>query len=233
MKKKLVIFICIVLFLCSSCAKNGKFLTVTGVGTTEFDPNLVNFSITVEHISPILTDSVAKTKSGVMGILEVCHTFGVSEQDIKSSHISTNQVFHWQNDTGKRVLEGYSSSQTTNITFRTLEKLEEFTAALFKQDIASMNRMEFGHSDSSSFESEATLKALDNAKEEAGKIADRMGVKLGEVIYISDNGADYSGYRESINSPMMFAKASADSGVVASPGLLSVTRSVLVKYRIK
>lgn len=233
MKKKSVIFICIVLFLCSSCAKNGKFLTVTGVGTADFDPNLVNFSITVEHTSPILTDSVAKTKSGVMGILEVCRTFGVSEQDIKSSHISTSQVFHWQNDTGKRVLEGYSSSQTTNITFRTLEKLEEFTAALFKQDIASMNRMEFGHSDSSSFESEATLKALDNAKEEAGKIADRMGVKLGEVIYISDNGADYSGYRESINSPMMFAKASADSGVVASPGLLSVTRSVLVKYRIK
>ena len=74
--------------------------------------------------------------------------------------------------------------------------------------------------------------ALDNAKAAAEKMAQRMGVKLGDVLYISDSGVDYSGYRES-NGPMLYAKAAADGGVVASPGILSVTRNVLVKFQIK
>ena len=232
--KKIVIFICAVLILCSSCGKNGKFLSVTGTGTVEFDPNLVKFSVTAEHTSLILTESVSQTKNTVMGILEVCRAFGVEDKDIKSSYISTNQVYRWQNDTGKRILEGYSSSQTTDITFRSLERLEEFTASIFRQDIASMNRMEFGHSDRRSFEEEATLLALDNAREEASKMAERMGVKLGDVIYISDSRVDYSGYREFSNAPVMYAKSSADSaGVVASPGLLYATGTVNVRFRIK
>ena len=104
--------------------------------------------------------------------------------------------------------------------------------ARVKVNIASMNRMEFDHSDRTGFESEANLVALDNAKAAAEKMAQRMGVKLGDVLYISDSGVDYSGYRES-NGPMLYAKAAADGGVVASPGILSVTRNVLVKFQIK
>ena len=134
----------------------------------------------------------------------------------------------------KKVFDGYASNQTTDIIFRDLDKLEEFTAQLMKLDIANMNRMEFDHSDRTGFESEANLVALDNAKEAAEKMAKRMGVKLGDVLYISDSGVDYSGYREFSNAPMMYAKASADTGgVVASPGILSVTRNVLVKFAIK
>ena len=228
--KKIVIFLCVVLILCSSCEKNSKFLTVTGTGSVTFVPNLVKFSVTVRQTDPVMANSVAKTKDAVIKMLDICHKFGVKDEDIKSSWISINQEYHWQSD--KRVFDGYASNQTTDIIFRDLDRLEEFTAQLMMLDLASMNRMEFDHSDRSSFETEANLVALDNAKEAAAKIAQRMGVKLGDVLYISDNGVDYSGYRES-NGPMLYAKASADGGVVASPGILSVTRSVLVKFAIK
>ena len=228
--KKIVIFLCAVLILCSSCDKNSKFISVTGTGSVTFVPNLVKFSLTVRQTDPVLANSVSKTKNEVVKILDICAKFGVKEEDIKSSWISTNQEFHWQTD--KKVFDGYASNQTTDIIFRDLDKLEEFTSQLMMLDLASMNRMEFDHSDRSGFETEANLVALDNAKEAAAKIAQRMGVKLGDVLYISDNGVDYSGYRES-NGPMLYAKASADGGVVASPGILSVTRSVLVKFAIK
>ena len=228
--KKFVIFLCAVLILCSSCDKNSKFLTVTGTGSVTFVPNLVKFSVTVRQTDQVMANSVAKTKDAVVKMLDICHKYGVKDEDIKSSWISTNQEYHWQSD--KKVFDGYVSNQTTDIIFRDLDKLEEFTAQLMMLDLASMNRMEFDHSDRSSFETEANLVALDNAKEAATKIAQRMGVKLGDVLYISDNGVDYSGYRES-NGPMLYAKASADGGVVASPGILSVTRSVLVKFAIK
>lgn len=228
--KKIVIFICVVLILCSSCDKNSKFISVSGTGSVTFVPNLVKFSLTVRQADPVLANSVAKTKDAVVKILDICSKFGVKDEDIKSSWVSTNQEYHWQQD--KRVFDGYASNQTTDIIFRDLDRLEEFTAQLMKLDIASMNRMEFDHSDRSGFESEACLAALDNAKEAAAKMAQRMGVKLGDVLYISDSGVDYSGYRES-NSPMMYAKAAADGGVVASPGILSVTRNVLVKFQIK
>ena len=228
--KKIVIFLCAVLILCSSCDKNSKFISVSGTGSVTFVPNLVKFSVTVRQTDPVLANSVAKTKDAVVKMLDICSKFGVKEEDIKSSWISTNQEYHWQSD--KRVFDGYASNQSTDIIFRDLDKLEEFTAQLMKLDIASMNRMEFDHSDRTGFESEACLVALDNAKEAAAKMAQRMGVKLGDVLYISDSGVDYSGYRES-NGPMLYAKSAADGGVVASPGILSVTRNVLVKFQIK
>ena len=230
--KKIVIFLCAVLILCSSCDKNSKFISVTGTGSVTFVPDLVKFSLTVRQTDPILANSVSKTKNEIVKILNICSKYGVKDEDIKSSWISTNQEFHWQTD--KKVFDGYASNQTTDIIFRDLDKLEEFTAQLMKLDIANMNRMEFDHSDRTGFESEANLVALDNAKEAAEKMAKRMGVKLGDVLYISDSGVDYSGYREFSNAPMMYAKASADTGgVVASPGILSVTRNVLVKFAIK
>jgi len=228
--KKIVIFLCSVLILCSSCDKNSKFISVNGTGSVTFVPNLVKFSITVRQTDPILANSVAKTKDAVVKMLDICSNFGVNEEDIKSSWISTNQEYHWQSD--KKVFDGYASNQSTDIIFRDLDKLEEFTAQLMKLDIASMNRMEFDHSERTGFESEACLVALDNAKEAAAKMAQRMGVKLGDVLYISDSGVDYSGYRES-NGPMLYAKSATDGGVVASPGILSVTRNVLVKFQIK
>jgi len=228
--KKIVIFLCSVLILCSSCDKNSKFISVNGTGSVTFIPNLVKFSVTVRQTDPILANSVAKTKDAVVKMLDICSNFGVKEEDIKSSWISTNQEYHWQSD--KKVFDGYASNQSTDIIFRDLDKLEEFTAQLMKLDIASMNRMEFDHSERTGFESEACLVALDNAKEAAAKMAQRMGVKLGDVLYISDSGVDYSGYRES-NGPMLYAKSAADGGVVASPGILSVTRNVLVKFQIK
>ena len=228
--KKIVIFLCAVLILCSSCDKNSKFISVTGTGSVTFVPNLVKFSLTVRQTDPILANSVAKTKDAVMKMLDICSKFGIKEEDIKSSWISTSQEYHWQSD--KKVFDGYASNQSTDIIFRDLDKLEEFTAQLMKLDIASMNRMEFDHSNRTGFESEACLVALDNAKEAAAKMAQRMGVKLGDVLYISDSGVDYSGYRES-NGPMLYAKSAADGGVVASPGILSVTRNVLVKFAIK
>ncbi len=230
--KKIVIFLCAVLILCSSCDKNSKFISVTGTGSVTFVPDLVKFSLTVRQTDPILANSVSKTKNEIVRILNICSKYGVKDEDIKSSWISTNQEFHWQTD--KKVFDGYASNQTTDIIFRDLDKLEEFTAQLMKLDIANMNRMEFDHSDRTGFESEANLVALDNAKEAAEKMAKRMGVKLGDVLYISDSGVDYSGYREFSNAPMMYAKSSADTGgVVASPGILSVTRNVLVKFAIK
>ena len=230
--KKIVIFLCAVLILCSSCDKNSKFISVTGTGSVTFVPDLVKFSLTVRQTDPILANSVSKTKNEIVKILNICSKYGVKDEDIKSSWISTNQEFHWQTD--KKVFDGYASNQTTDIIFRDLDKLEEFTAQLMKLDIANMNRMEFDHSDRTGFESEANLVALDNAKEAAEKMAKRMGVKLGDVLYISDSGVDYSGYREFSNAPMMYAKASGDSGgVVASPGILSVTRNVLVKFAIR
>ena len=229
--KKIVIFICVVLILCSSCDKYSKFISISGTGSVTFVPNLVKFSLTVRQTDPVLANSVSKTKNEVVKILDICAKYGVKEEDIKSSWISTNQEYHWQSD--KKVFDGYASNQSTDIIFRDLDKLEEFTAQLMMLDIANMNRMEFDHSDRTGFESEACLVALDNAKEAAAKMAQRMGVKLGDVLYISDSGVDYSGYREFSNAPMMYAKAAADGGVVASPGILSVTRNVLVKFAIK
>lgn len=233
MKRNFFLFITVILLISSCTAKDQKDKTVnvSGTGTVTFVPDMVRISVHVQNINNRLEDSLIQTKETISGILDICKKYNIDDKDIKSSYISTNKEYNWISIESRSVFKGYSASQNTEIVFRNLERLEDFSGELLKLKITSMNSLIFDHSERNKYEAEANLLALDNAKKTAEKIAERMNVKLEEVIYIADSdyadNYDYADYNISAYSKSMRA------GVLASPGILSTSKKVLVKYKIK
>lgn len=234
--KKSAVWLIVLIVAAASCSarciekEELKILNVSGTGTVSFIPNMVTISIHVKNVNDRLEDSVRQTKEVISDLLLICKEYGVADTDIKSSYITTNKEYHWVPAAGKQVFDGYSVTQNTDIIFRNVEQLEQFSAELLKLKITSITGMVFDHSERSQYEAEANVAALDNAKKTAEKMAERMNVQLGDVIYIADS--DYTENEKKIYAARAYSK-SMDVGIIASPGILSASRQVLVRYKIR
>jgi uncharacterized protein YggE len=231
MKNKIVVlsFCASLPFL--SCVNNERKIEVSGTGKVTFVPDTVEMSIRVKNVNPKLNDSLSQTKDTILRLLDLCAGYGIAKEDIKSSYVNTDKEYDHPRygETSKFI--GYSASQSTLVTFRDLTKFEELSGAILALKITSMDAIHFTHSKLAEYESQADLLALDDAKNAAIQIAERMHVKLGDVLVISNTNT-----QNPDDGSMRYAAAyskSLSSGIVLSPGILSVTRTVYTTFAIR
>lgn len=236
MKKNLFIMIlCISIFTSFSCNNSKtRVIAVSGSGEVTYLPDMVTMTVTVKKVNPTLQESVDQTKESISEIMKVCKDYAIPDIDIKTSFAQTGKEYTWENN--KQVFAGYKAEQTTEIILRDLTKFEEFTGKILAAKVHSLGSFKFGHSKKSEYESEAKLLALDDAKIAAEKMAERMNVKLGKVIYISDDAASFSysyGYADEYEARSYSKNMAASSGFSVSPGLLKAQKGVTVTFEIK
>ncbi len=222
------------LLLCISCSNNkAKVIKVYGNGEVTYIPDTVTMTVKLKNVKSVLRDAVADTNATSKKILSLCKEYSIPDEDIKTSYIETGKEYEWQNS--KNVFIGYKSEQTFQITFKELNKIEEFSGDILALQVYSLGNFNYSHSKKIEFESEANLLALDDAKLAAEKMAERMNVKLGEVVYISDVDTkepsyyyDYSYDAVSLNKSL-----NSSSGFVVAPGILASKKTVVVTFAIK
>jgi uncharacterized protein len=234
--KKSILFLCIALIvsLALSCSGVTRTLSASGSGTVTFVPDMAYLSLTVRNVAPSLASSLEKTSKAVNGMLALCKTYAVLEADILSSHVSTGKEYDRSVYNAPARFLGYYSTQSTRITVRDLKTFEKLSGDLLSLEAVSLDGVSFDHSKLSDYSSQADLLALDDAAASARKMAERMGVGIGTVLYISDTNesAIFDGDRF-----MDFAAKSVlrenSSGVTVSTGTMTATRNVRVVYQLK
>ena len=190
-------------------------------------------SITVKNTNMELYKSLSQTKETILEILNVCNDFGIDDIDIKSSRVNTNKEYTRENYQAEQKFVGYSATQTTQITYRDISKFEELSEKILSLNVTSINQVTFDHSKKTEYKAEADLLALDDAKQSAQKIADRMGVKLGKILYISNTNYSSNPYFEIDYLQGLSYQRSGNSGIIVSPGILSESKNVQVIYEVK
>lgn len=218
-----------------SCSRSVREISVSGSGEVTFVPDMVVFSVTVKNVNPKLNDSLSQTKETMKAILDACKDFAVADADVKSGFVSSGKEYQYNNRTERQDFLGYSAAQSTQISLRDISRFEALSGKLLSLGIASLDNLSFSHSKLSEYSSQADLLALDDAKASAAKLAQRAGLKLGKVRFISDNGAspDSGGFGlESERVALAFSKT-IRSGIVVAPGILSLSRQVNAVYEIE
>lgn len=219
-----------------SCAKPGaRTIKVIGNGELTYVPDTVSFTVTIKEIEPVLKSALATTKEKTQNLLKLCAEYSIPDEDVKTSYSETGREYEWNGN--NRVFKGFRSEQSTKIKLKDISKLEEFTGKIFELQVYSIGSFKYSHSKQNEFDAEANLLALDDAKISAEKMAERMGVKICEVLYISDVDTAYSysayAYESEYGAVSQNKSLNSTSGFVVAPGILSSNREVVVTYRIK
>ncbi len=194
-------------------------------------PNQVILTINVSFTKPRMLDAVRQTQETVDSVQLILEQFGKKNFDIKTSSISANKYYEYVGNSNKFI--GYQAQQTIDFVLNDISKFTEVTSKLLEKKINSISQIQFNHSKADSLFREADLLAYDDALKSANKLTTRASVKLGKLLFISNDNSnsDESGYStgERINT---YNKGYGGRGFKISPEVIEFKRSITTEFLI-
>lgn len=214
-------------------------ITVTGQAEVRVPPDEVLFTLAVENVDKDMLVANKKTDDSVKQILAIARKHNVKPEDVQTSQISvqpkynTDDMEYEARRNIKRVLIGYQVSKTIAIRLREISRFDEMLADILKAGITRLSNLEFRDSQIRKHRDEARRMAIRAAQEKARLLAGEIGQSIGPAYSIAEyvSGTDYS-RSNVVQNAAGIAGDSATSDSAISPGSISVTAQVTVRFRL-
>ncbi|MDR6734556.1 SIMPL domain-containing protein [Sphingobacterium sp. 2149] len=221
----------------SSCGKisndNQNRIRVSGEGKIRIMPDQVTLTINTAFTKPRMVDAVRETQATVDTVIALLQKYGNEKEDIKTSSVSANKDYQYVANTNKFV--GYQAQQTIDFVLHDLSKFTELTGKLLETKISGIGSISFGHSKADSILREADLIAYDDALKSAKKLASRADIKIGKLLYLSNDGSasnESNQYRTGM-ALETFNKGYGGDGFKITPEVLEFKRTIFTEFEIK
>ena len=204
-----------------------RYISVSADGTVKVAPNAVRLSATVSVVAANSKDALSQTSTSAAAVRAALIAHAINVRDIATQSISVAPEYNYTQDKGS-VLIGYRGSQSFVVTIRAAANAGAVVDAVVAAagDSVQVNGVTPFVLDKTKATTAARAIAVKNAKSKALSYASLLGVKLGKVIYLSENSSP------TFYGPMA-SMAKVDSGAtVVDLGLQDVTVSISVQWGI-
>jgi uncharacterized protein YggE len=206
-------------------------ITVVGEGTVKIKPDIAQSNIGVEVMKPTVREASSGARDVMKAVLKALKEQGVDEKDIQTSGFSVwvERPYTQEGQPGEPI---YHVSNQVAVTIRDLETVETVLGATIEAGANSIYGVTFSLANPGRVESEARKKAVDDARAKAQELAALNGVKLGDVVSVSEviggRGGYYAGgFREAAVSAGM-----GGGGGPIAPGELELALQLEIVYAI-
>ncbi len=173
-------------------------ISVSGTGEVLAKPDVGNFSFAVKAEEETASEAQEKSAEAINGILGFLKESGVEEKDIKTQYYNLNPNYRYEERVcafntycppGERVIDGYVVSQNVSIKVHDLESAGDLISGVGERGATNISSLNFTIDDETVLQAEARAKAIAEAKEKAGQLAEDLGMKIVRIISFSEGGA--------------------------------------------
>jgi uncharacterized protein len=200
-----------------------KLLTVTGEATVAVAPDAAVIRIGVSSGAKTAreaSDANAKQMTAVMAAIKEA---GIADRDVQTSRLSLQPQYD-PNKSGTARLLGFQVTNQLTIKIRDIDKMPAILDRAIAAGANEMSGIEFIVSEQSKLLDQARDDAIADARRKAELYAKAAGVKVGQVIAISEEGSN--------PPPRPMVQAMRAGAVPVAPGEQTLRASVSVTYAI-
>lgn len=169
-----------------------RIISVTGSGHVAAVPDMAALTLGVSHQAETAQDAMDMTSQAMAKVNERLSALGIEPRDIQTNNLSLHPVWNHVTDREtqqqRREVIGFSASNTVLVRVRDLDRLGEILGAAIGDGGNEMHGLSFSVSDPEPLLAEARAKAVKDAMEKAGQLAEAADVELGQVISITEHG---------------------------------------------
>lgn len=220
------------LIFAASSAFAQSTLVVRGEGEASAPPDLVTIRIGVDSRAETAQEALAHNTAEATGIVEAAKARGVAPADIQTAGLFLSPVYASQRSyslsSGEGEapkLVGFAAGNELTIRLRNVAATGETIGALVGAGANRLNGIVFGVADGRAQMDEARREAVADAQRKAALYAEEMGVTLGPIIGMEEEGGSVQ--------PRMMARAMSESyDVPIELGETSVQVAVRVVWSI-
>jgi len=161
-------------------------LAVVGVGKVTVVPDMATVTVGIV-VSNAKTVDEAQEKINVINnkIIDSMGKLGIAKTDIKTSNYSINPDYSYTNGTSQ--ITGYSGNASLTVTVKDTKILPQVITEATSAGANQVGDPQYTVDSPEKFREEARNKAIANAKEEAQKLAQSLGIRLGKVTNIVES----------------------------------------------
>lgn len=210
---------------------SGRYVTVVGTGKVSLTPDMAEINVGAESRAATVSEAKAAVDSQMAAILAALQELGIAEKDIQTSQYS----IYFERDPNAPVLnEGPAENQgayrVTNmltVTIRDIDQVGDVLDAVIAAGANQVYGVSFTVSDTQKWEGQARENAVNDAQARAEDLARLSGVKLGDVLVISEVVGSTPG-----PVPAMAVERAYGGGGIA-PGELEFSTQIQVTFAIE
>ena len=191
-------------------AESGR---ISGSGNAQIsaDPDRAEFTVTATATKETTDEAriaVSSMTNEAAGILK--SEFGVAEDDITTSMISAYPEYRWTEEGNELI--GQRANESISVKIRNIDSLGDIYTRLLGINGIEISNVSLDKEDKSAEIEESRINAVLDAREKAETYAKAAGVKVGDVISITDNTSSSVYYPRNV----MYAMAAADESSAVS-----------------
>jgi uncharacterized protein len=204
-------------------AGNGAGIQTSGEATIKVKPDIAVLSLGMTAGSASAADAQGQVAQRVANVLKAAKDLGIADKDVKT--YGYNLYPSYQNSYPK--ISGYTASEQISFTLRDVTKVGKALDSLAGDAGATNASLQFALDDRKPAEAEARAQAIAEARAKADAMAKAGGVRVGQLLSVTDQASGYLG-------PTIYGASTATSGkdTVVPVGDLDVVIRVQVQYAI-
>lgn len=204
-------------------------ITVSGSGQAAGTPDVAYINLGVDTVGGGVSQAVNQANQTMAAIIEALAGRGIAAEDVQTLSFNVYPEDRYDafqgGSTGERV---YRVSNTLYVTVRDINRVSEVIQAALDAGANSINGLNFGIADARALQQEARVKAVADARERAARLAEALGVTLGEPIIISEGTG--GGLFPAMYDTM--AMGLGGGGPQITPGQLNINVSISVTFAL-
>jgi uncharacterized protein YggE len=212
----------------AQAATSTRYITVNAEGTVKVAPDAVRLTATVTTVANTNKEALASTSTNSAAVRKALVAAGISIKDIATQNITSYPEYKYDTNGGSTLI-GYRGSQVFSVVIRAAATAGTVVDGVVAAggDAVQINSVSPFLLDAAKAAESARAVAVKNAKAKATSYAKLLGVKLGNVNYLTENGSP------SISVPVFAAAAKAeDAATVVDLGQQDVTVSITVQWAL-
>lgn len=197
----------------------------SGDATVSKKPDLALLTVGVESLKPTASAAQSDLASKAAKLIAKAKSLGIADKDINTSGYSVSPNYSGSNST----IDGYRASEQISLKWHNVDTVGAALDAMVQQGGATSVYVGFGLASPKVAQAEARALAIADAKSKAQAMADAAGVKLGQLMRVTD--LSYGG-PVNYGSFGMEAKAAPGAPTQIPVGQLDVSVTVEVDFEI-
>jgi len=214
-------------------AEANREITVHGTGKVQSKPDIAQYSLGVTTgAQPSAAVAMTTLTDKFNAVLNAVKQQGVKAEDIKTTNLSINPVYDWNN--GKQTLRGFEAAENIEVKIRDLNKIGDVLAKSTLEGVNQASGIQFTIDDLDKLQTEAQKNAIADAQGKAKELAKSLGVSLGKVKTFSSSGSTPDSsqlYRNA--TPMGAGSADLAKSPEIPVGTQEIIANVTIVYEIK
>ena len=166
-----------------------RTISVSGTGTIDATPDIARVALAVQRRDVSMQVARDETVRVSKNFLALCKKLGIPENKIRTSGLTIQPEYRWDEKENKQVFLGYFVQRQLQVEINDLDKLGNVIEGAIDAGVNEVSPPALDSSKKKQLNRDALAAATEDAKANAERIASSLGVKLGSVRTVIAGGA--------------------------------------------